>query len=248
MVLAMKQPNRALVAALDPFMIANGFKFLKSREAYFRKYDGGFDYFSWSTYPLSTGEKWKAGYHEGHYGIGKRVDKIEQLTREVMPIYGSDNERYAFTIYRGVGNPAGNWFAFDPVRDKALCLRFDHLEEDAINAAGHIEAMLKTDGRGWYERYSDPVALSRDINDPLGGLDPHPLVNNVNYRPLVGVAAACVGEPERVPTLVDEWLSTINDWDKKTAGKRPPLIDDVARKLTLITDKAKVLGYLNSAH
>jgi hypothetical protein len=137
MVLAMKQPNRALVAALDPFMIANGFKFLKSREAYFRKYDGGFDYFSWSTYPLSTGEKWKAGYHEGHYGIGKRVDKIEQLTR---------------------------------------------------------------------------------------------------------------GEPERVPTLVDEWLSTINDWDKKTAGKRPPLIDDVARKLTLITDKAKVLGYLNSAH
>lgn len=238
----MKQPDRTLVAALDPFMTAHGFKFIKSREVYIRKTPSGFDDFSWSSYPLATGEKWEAGYYEGHYGLGLRSDAIEAVSRIVMPIYGAENERYAFTVYRGVGNPAGQWFAFDQSRDKALCLRFDHLEEDAAEAAQRIMAMLEADGWAWYQRYTDPVMLSRDINEPIGGPVPHPLVNNYAQRPLVGVAAACIGEPERVPAIVDAWLSVAREWDKQAESERPPLAPDFAMKFALIADRARELG------
>ena len=244
MVAKMKQPDRTLVTALDPFMTAHGFKFIGSRGGYYRKYAGGFDYFSWGTYPLATGEKWEAGYHEGHYGVGMRFDKVEELTSEVMPIYGADNQKYAFTTYRGVGNPAGNWFAFDPSRDEGLCLRFDHLEADVAETVGRIAAMLEADGWAWYERYADAVALSSDVNDPMGGIAPHPLVNNATNRPLVGIAAACVSEPERVPALIDGWLSVAREWDEQAEGARPPMAPDFARKFALITDKARELGYL----
>lgn len=239
----MKQPDRTIVAALDPFMIENRFKYIASRGGYYRKYAGGFDYFSWGSYPLATGEKWESGYYEGHYGIGLRNDAIDALSSVVMPLHGGENyQRYATTVYRGVGSIGGS-FAFDVARDRELFLRFDHLKADVAEMVRRIEAMLEADGWGWYARYSDPVALSQDINHPIEGVGPHPLVNNVNHRPLIGVAAACIGEPERVPTLVEEWLSAINDWDNKTAGKRPPLADDFARKFTLITNRARELGY-----
>lgn len=238
----MKQPDRTLVAALDPVMTAHGFKLIKSRGVYIRKTPSGFDDFSWSSYPLATGEKWEAGYYEGGYGLGLRSDAIEALTREVMPIYGADNQRYAFTVYRGVG-AVGNYFAFDPARDRELCLRFDHLEEDVAETAGRIAAMLEADGLGWYERYADPVALSRDINDPVGGVAPHTLVNNITNRPLVGIAAACVGEPERVPALIDAWLSVAREWDEQAGGARPPLAPGFDKKFAQITDRARELGY-----
>lgn len=243
MVAKMKQPDRTLVAALDPFMTANGFKYIGKHGGYYRKFPGGFDLLSWGSYPLATGEKWAAGCYEGHYGLGIRSDAIEALTREVMPIYGADYQRYAFTVYRGVG-AVGNYLAFDPSRDRELCLRFDHLEEDVAETAGRIAAMLEADGWAWYARYADPVALSRDINDPMGGTAPHPLMNNVNQRPLVGVAAACVGEPGRVTELVDAWLAALREWDEQYADQRPPVAPDFARKFDLITDKARELGYL----
>lgn len=242
MVAKMKQPDRTLVAALDPFMAGHGFKFIKSREVYIRKTPSGFDDFSWSSYPLATGEKWDAGYYEGGYGLGLRSDAIEAVSRIVMPIHGADNERYAFTVYRPVGSPNVN-LPFDPLRDRELCLRFDHLEEDVAETAGRIEAMLEVDGWDWYRRYADPVALSQDINDPMGGVAPHPLVNNINNRPLVGVAAACVGEPERVSALIDGWLAVVRSWDEQAGDARPPMVDDFAKKFDLITGKARELGY-----
>lgn len=238
----MKQPDRTLVAALDPFMTAHGFKFVKSREVYIRKTPSGFDDFSWSSYPLATGEKWAAGYYEGGYGLGLRSDAIEAVSRIVMPIHGADNERYAFTVYRGVG-AHGDYFAFDPSRDRELCLRFDHLEEDVAETAGRIEAMLEADGWSWYARYADPVALSRDINDPVGVGAPHPLMNNSTRRPLVGVAAACVGEPERVPELVAAWLVAISEWDAQCADQRPPMAPDFEAKFALLTARARELGH-----
>jgi hypothetical protein len=244
MVAKMKQPDRTLVAALDPFMTAHGFKYIKSREVYIRKTPLGFDDFSWSSYPLATGEKWEAGYYEGHYGLGLRSDAIEALTSEVLPIHGADNQRYAFTVYRNVGNPDGHWFAFDPARDKGLCLRFDHLDADVVETVGRIEAMLEADGWGWYRRYADPVALSRDINEPMGGADPHLLINNPTNRPLVGIAAACVGEPERVSALIEEWLSVIRGWDEQYADARRPQAESYVTKFKLITDKARELGYV----
>lgn len=240
----MKQPDRTLVAALDPFMTAHGFKFIKSREVYFRKTPTGFDDFSWSSYPLATGEKWEAGYYEGGYGPGLRSDAVEAVARIVMPIHGADNDRYAFTIYRGVAFPPSNPFAFDPTRDRELYLRFDHLEEDVAETVGRIEAMLEADGWDWYKRYADPAALSKGINEPMGGLDPHPLLNNISDRPLVGLAAACVGEPERVPALIDGWMSVVRGWDVQYGDQRPPQTEDFAKKFALITDKARDLGYL----
>jgi hypothetical protein len=241
MVAKMKQPDRTLVAALDPFMTAHGFKFIKSQEAYFRKYDGGFDYFSWGSYPLATGEKWEAGYYEGHYGVGLRSDAIDALSSVAMPLYGGEQyQRYATTVYRGVG---WEWLPFDPTRDRELCLRFDHLEEDVAETVGRIEAMLEADGWAWYKRYADPVALSQGLNEPMGGVGPHPLLNNSNDRPLVGIAAACVGEPERVSSLVDGWLSVVRGWDEQYADQRPPQTDDFAKKFALITNKARELGY-----
>jgi hypothetical protein len=242
MVAKMKQPDRTLVAALDPFMTAHGFKFIGSRGGYYRKYDGGFDYFGWGSYPLATGEKWEAGYYEGHYGLGLRSDAIDALASVVMPLYGGEsNQRYATTVHRSVGD---EWFAFDPSRDRELCFRFDHLEEDVAETARRIEAMLEADGWAWYKRYADPVALSRDINDPMGGIAAHPLMNNPTKRPLVGIAAACVGEPERVPALIDDWMSVVRGWDEQYADHQPPQADDFARKFDLITDKAHELGHL----
>lgn len=244
----MKQPDRALVEALDPFMTEHGFKYIKSREVYIRKYKNGFDDFVFSTYPLATGDKWKAGYHEGFYGLGLRHDAIEEISRVVLPIHGADNRRYASTVFRTVGNAPGQWFVFDPTRDKALCLRFDHLEEDVLQAAARIKTMLEEDGWAWYERYADPVALSQDINKPLGGLDAHPLVNNINHRPLVGVAAACVGEPERVPELIDAWLVAIRGWDEQFAAQRPPQAESFVKKFELIINNARVLGHEVALH
>lgn len=159
-----------------------------------------------------------------------------------MPIYGADNQRYAFTVYRGVG-AIGGYFAFDPSRDCELCLRFDHLEEDVAETARRIEAMLEADGLAWYERYTNPATLSRDLNDPVGFGPPHPLMNNDQQRPLLGVAAACVGEPERVSALIDSWLAVARGWDEQFAHERAPLADDFAKKFALITDKARELGY-----
>lgn len=243
MVAEMKQPDRTLVADLDPFMTAHGFKFIKSREAYFRKQKSGFDYFSWGSYPLATGEKWAEGYYEGHYGIGLRNDAISEIWDVLNLTYGADNRRYRPTVYRGVGSPSGQWFAFDPTRDRELCLRFDHLEEDVAETVGRIETMLEADGWSWYERYSDPVALSRDINNPVGAPKPHPLVNNSTQRPLVGVAAACVGEPDWVPELIDAWLAAIGEWDAQYADQRPPMAPDFKAKFALLTARARELGH-----
>jgi hypothetical protein len=77
----------------------------------------------------------------------------------------------------------------------------------------------------------------------MGGIAPHPLMNNITNRPLVGIAAACVGEPDRVPALVDAWLSVERSWDEQFAGRRPPQADDLAKKFALITSKARELGY-----
>jgi hypothetical protein len=244
MVVLMKQPDRSLVAALDPFMTMHGFKYVASRSGYYRKYDGGFDYFSWGSYPIARGEKWEAGYYEGHYGIGLRNDAIDALSSLVMPLHGgAGNQRYAITVYRSVGNPYGKWFAFDPNRDDGLCLRFDHLEEDVAQTASRIEAMLVADGLDWYSRYTEPTTLSRDINHPVGGQSPHPLINNPNLRPLVGIAAACVGDPKQVPELIREWLRYLQNLDQQFAQQRLPEVTYFARKFDVVTTKARELGY-----
>ncbi len=235
----MKQPDRTLVAALDPFMTAHGFKFIKSRDVFIRKTLSGFEDFSWSSYPLATGEKWEAGYFEGGYGLGLRSDAVAAVHAALHPNYG---EKYRPTIYRGV-SAFGNYLAFDPSRDRELCLRFDHLEADVAETVTRIEAMLEADGWTWYKRYADPVALSQGLNDPMGEPGPHPLLNNSSDRPLVGVAAACVGEPERVSALIDSWLAVVRGWDEEYADQRPSQADDFAKKFALITDKARELGY-----
>ncbi len=240
MVAKMKQPDRTLFEVLDPFMTAHGFKFIKSRGSYFRKHSSGFDYFSWRSYPLETGEKWAAGYYEGHYGIGIRSDAIEELTREVMPLYGEDNQRYAFTVYRAVGRDGG-YFAFNPSRDRELYLRFDHLEADVAETVGRIEAMLEADGWAWYARYAGPAALSQGVNNPIEGRL-HPLVNNYEQRPLVGVAAACVAEPKRVPELIDQWLTTVEHNDEQHANQRAPMAPGLMGRLDRIVRKARQLG------
>ena len=238
----MKQPDRTLVAALDPFMTAHGFKHVQSRGAFIRNSKTGFDEFVFSTYPLATGEKWEAGYHEGFYGIGLRSDAVQEIWNVLGISYGGDPKRHRGTVFRGVG-AFGNYLAFDPSRDRELCLRFDHLEADVAETAVRIAAMLEADGWAWYARYADPVALSRDLNDPMGGLEPHPLINNINQRPLVGVAAACVAEPERVPELIDAWLAVVRGWDEQAGDARPAMAPDFAKKFALITDKARELGY-----
>ncbi len=238
----MKQPDRTLVAALNPFMTAHGFKFVKSRDVYICKTSSGFNEFAFGTYPLATGEKWANGYYEGFYGLGMRNDAVETIFDALNLTYGDDNKRYRGTIFRGVG-AHGDYFAFDPSRDRELCLRFDYLEEDVAETVGRIEAMLEKDGWAWYARYADPVALSRDINDPIGGLVPHPLVNNSTLRPLVGIAAACVGEPERVPELIDAWLAAISEWDGQHVDERPPMFPDFEAKFALLTMRARELGH-----
>ena len=243
MVAQMKQPDRTLVAALDPFMTAHGFKYIQSRGAYIRKSKTGFDEFVFSTYPLATGEKWEAGYHEGFYGIGLRSDAVQEIWNVLGISYGGDPKGHRGTVFRGVG-AYGNYLAVDPLRDRELCLRFDHLEEDVAETVGRIAAMLEADGLAWYARYADPVALSQGINDPIEGRL-HPLVNNYEQRPLVGVAAACVAEPGRVPELIAAYLAVARRDDEQYADQRAAMVPDFSKKFAQITDKARELGYLS---
>ena len=104
--------------------------------------------------------------------------------------------------------------------------------------------MLSAGGFAWYQRYADPVALSRDVNAPLDlWAGPHPLVNNSTNRPLVGVAAACVGEPERVGDLIAAYLTQTCADDERLTGLRAPVAPGLEKQLGLIVEKARELGY-----
>ncbi|WP_298015779.1 hypothetical protein [uncultured Parasphingopyxis sp.] len=228
--------------ALNPFFEKHGFKFIKSRNCFIRKNPAGFDKFGWSTYSLPTGPKWQAGYFEGYYGIGLRNDAVETVSRVTMPIHGADNQRYAFTIYRAMGFQ-GDYFSFDPSRDRGLCLRFDHLEEDVEETAIRIESMMTNDGFEWYERYSDPVTLSQDLNANFDFLSPNALVNNPQFLPLVAVSAACVAEPERVQTLIGSWLKAAKERDERFADDGQAMAPEFEKKFGMIVQRAREIGY-----
>ncbi len=77
----------------------------------------------------------------------------------------------------------------------------------------------------------------------LWGPGPHPLLNNRGNRPLVGVAAACVAEPERVGALIDAYLTQTRAADERWADERSPFAPGLEKQLGMIVDRARELGY-----
>jgi hypothetical protein len=240
MVDRVKQPDRALIAALAPFMEQHGFSFMDARKVYLRKREYGFDDFSWSAYPLATGPKWMTGYYEGTHGIGLRSDAVTEIYEVLGWTVGVENRRYRPTIYRGMGN----FFPFNAERDRQLFLRFDHLNEDVAETAKRMSDMLMGDGFAWFERYADPVELSQGLNDPVSTSGTHALLNNSDHRPLVGVAAACVAEPDRVSSLIEAYMASAKGDDERFKGKRDPVAPSLAKDFTMLTARARELGYM----
>lgn len=223
-------------------MNEHGFKFIKSRGVYIRRQPYGFDDFIWGSYSLiATQENPPYRYYEGHYGVGVRHDAIEELTSEVMPIYGTSNQKYAFTIHRDVGG----YFPFDKNRDYVMKLRYEELEKDATAIAERIKAMLLSDGFEWYEHFASPLSLSQGLNNTFDTMESHSVLNNPQSRPLVGVAAACVAEPDRVQDLIEGYLKYARSEDKKLSEKRSPVAPDMETKFNLIVTRAKELGILH---
>ncbi len=240
MVDEVKQPDRALIAAMNPFMEQHGFAFIASRKVFLRKRTYGFDDFNWSTYALATGPKWSAGYYEGNHGVGLRSDAVAAIYDVLGRTVGEENKRYGPTIYRGMGG----FFPFDAERDRQLFLRFNHLDDDVADTAKRMIAMLTSNGFAWFERYADPVTLSQGLNDPVSTSGTHPLLNNSEERPLVGVAAACVAEAHRVSSLIESYVASAERDDERFKGKRDPTAPGLAKDFATLTARARELGYL----
>ncbi len=174
MVLIMRRPDLALQKKVNGYLVGAGFAFVRAQEIYIRRFDGGFHQFSWSMYNVSD------DLFEGHYGIGVRLDSIEELLVEARNIYGEDNRRYTETVYRDVGG----FFPFDGVRDRMLQVRTQARESDTFDAARRIEQMLAAVGSRSYAAYSSALEVSRKANDPIDTSAAHELVNNPQIRPV----------------------------------------------------------------
>ena len=213
----MAEPNDTLAPLMDDFMAEHGFKYLKSRNLYKRKTDYGFDEFMWLTEPICT-NPWG---HLGDFGLGLRHDDVDLLVQDVFPTYPPEARKKNPIMYRATGNH----FPFDPVRDAELKLGFDTLATDCAAAAERMKRMLIEDGFAWYTHYSDVKNLSRDLNRDIPKRQPHDqatraTIANRMKLPVLGVAAACLAEPERVPQLMSDYLEYMGQWGGEAFVKR----------------------------
>lgn len=251
-----KQPDKTISEIFAPTL--QGFK---------KKYDLGLSYTQrMSDYGIEViflSERFDAGvvksygFHEvdvflglGNYAINQLLDArdaIEALRPRdpTGPSYGYGNGEYRHTVLR---KAVGVW-PFDPVRDQTYMIRFDHLETDTHAMHERFRSMMMEHGFPWFERYADPVNISRDINDPIGAAmgdrTGHTLCSQHDMRAEIGIAAACVAESDRVPELYERWL----EWRRRDdefaipRGRPRPFEPDMQRRFDIIIDEARARGY-----
>lgn len=196
--------NRAVKSVVDlilPTLEGRGFKLKKAVDAaYFIKREKfGFLDFSLPSFPMPE----NGGYQVIHPGLGVRHNRVDDIVNQLGHIWGDDNRKSTTTVYRGL-----QFFPFVAGRDEQQIVRFPHVEEDAEVAAANIRAMLEGDGFAFFDRYSSLEACAQGLNEPIETIT-HPLFNRFPNRAYYGVAAAALTDPDRVPTLVREYVEFI---------------------------------------
>lgn len=224
---------------MTDFMKEADFRYLSSRNSYQRKTDYGFDQFNWVTDPVCPNPRG----HLGVFGLSLRHDSIAHLTQDALPIYGDANKKNAFTIYRATGQ----YFPFDAERDAPLKLGFDSLNQDCAAAAERMKHMLIDDGFAWYRRYSNIESISTDLNRDIHTRKPndpasHSIINNLNKIPVLGVAAACISEPKRVPGLLSDYLEHMGQWGGEAYLRLEQESGKLSRKFEQVLVRAREYG------
>lgn len=252
----MKQPDKTIAAIFAPTF--EGFK---------KKYDLGLLYLQDLPFGLrrvvflshrsDPGVVKPYGFHEvdvilsqGSDVINELLDALDERER-LLPVDPTGPTRgYANGIRRGtVGRIAVGRHPFDAVRDRTYEIRFDYLEADTHVMHERFRAMMLEDGFAWFERYSDPLNISRDVNEPIGSeigvRSDHVLAYPHDRRAEIGIAAACVAEPHRVPDLYKRWLEWRRHDDAYALprGRPRPFEPDMRRRLDTIIEEARLRGY-----
>lgn len=252
----MKQPDKTIAPIFAPTL-----------QCFKKKYNLGLSYVQdlpfglrevvFLSHRLDPGVKKPYGFHEVDVILSQGNDIINELldaldVRErLLPldptgptrVFGNGKRRR--TVHRIV---VGR-HPFDPVRDQTYEIRFDYLEADTNVMHERFEAMMLEDGFAWFERYSDPLNISRDVNEPIGSeigvRSSHALAGTHDRRAEIGIAAACVAEPHRVPDLYENWL----EWKRQDdayalpRGRPRPFEPDMRRRLDTIIDEARLREY-----
>ncbi|MEL7189585.1 MAG: hypothetical protein AAGK17_08555 [Pseudomonadota bacterium] len=245
----MRQPDKTLAPLISP--ILKGFKKRYNLALSFQNEsrDGFYNVqFNSETWPAGAVRSY--GYHEVEVFFSLRCNAVtdlilamEERDRENMNNWGPNDGR--FTVQRMV-----NYYPFDDDRDKEWTIRHDRLEADCIEAAEKFRDLMETEGFAWFERYSDPLNISRDVNEPIGAelksRKGHPLMPRHSERAKIGLAAACVAEPERVPELYQQWLDWVRAADEYHMGRGTRSEPNVPRyecRFDYIIDEARKVGY-----
>lgn len=161
------------------------------------------------------------GYQVVKCGLGVRHDRVDDIVNQLGHIWGDANRKNTTTVYRGL-----EFFPFVAARDEKQIIRFPHADEDAAVAAENILAMLNEDGFAFFERYSSLEECAQDLNDPIETRT-HPLCNGMPGRAYYGVAAAALTQPDRVTSLVREYVEFI-----RSSGVVDPGMYDVGNDKT----------------
>ncbi|MFM7402690.1 MAG: hypothetical protein ACKO1N_01070 [Erythrobacter sp.] len=252
----MKQPDKTMAPTFGATLV--GFK---------KRYDFGLSYrkiFSYGLHEVifishrnDPAVVRHYGYHEVQVLLGAGNDAINELfdaldAREKLRPKDRTGPSYTF----GDGSPGSTVYRmvvgrhpFDQDRDRIYEIRFDHLEADTHACHARFKTMMLQDGFSWFERYADPANISRDVNDAMireGGHGTDHLPGGPSAgRAELGVAAACVAEPHRVPDLYEQW----SEWQRHddayalVRGRPRPFEPDMRRRLDTIIDEARLRGY-----
>lgn len=226
----MNKAEKALKALLEPLMSEHGFKPVSSHLGFRRRTDFGFQCL------LFTGFAWRTG---GPYvvnaGLGVRHDLVDEIVNQLGHIWGSAGQKNTTTVFRGL-----EFFPFNAQRDGRKVITSERLEMEALGVVSDVSAMLKGDGFGFLQTYSDILACSNGLNTPVQTRT-HQLCNNFPLRAYYGIVTAALTQTERVPTLIQQYIDFAQEsgWGEMMmyeVGKELSGIDAFAARLEFLAE------------
>ena len=207
--------------------------------------------FQGRSYPAGVFDDYHYDFYETEFSLWLAFKPISNMVLKVDFEEGRFTEKSYQKYLRRNYPVIEHCQALDPVAGypAQFKLRHDYLEQDTAEAMNQFERFMEEFGFAWFERYSDPLNISRDANDPigreLGSTEGHPLVSQHDARACVGFAAACVAEPQRVPELYAQWLEWARADDAYHIDTRGELMFEprFRQMFDIILEEARKLGY-----
>ncbi|WP_156811581.1 hypothetical protein [Cupriavidus sp. USMAHM13] len=191
--------EKMLVKALCPDLERLGFSWINAREMFVRRWDGGFDSFTWAAHPTHD----DGGRLELIPLVGVRHDVVDDVVNQLGLVFGAGNQMFTTTVERGLG-----YFPFSPSRNYVQYIRFAAAEGDVLRVSANMLAILKGEGGDFYEKYSSLLNCSVGLNEPVE-TKVHPLCNNFPRRAYYGIACSAIAESDRLKSLVDQYKSYV---------------------------------------